>query len=65
MPSILFRPKPNASETFDVGEDLGSPVSLDYAERAPFKFTGKIEKVTVKYIGAPSPNPESADRSID
>jgi arylsulfatase A-like enzyme len=54
-----------ASETFDVGEDLGSPVSLDYVERAPFKFTGKIEKVTVKYIGAPSPNPESADRSID
>jgi arylsulfatase len=36
-----------ASETFDVGVDLGSPVSLDYAERAPFKFDGKIARVTV------------------
>ena len=32
-----------ASETFDVGVDLGSPVSRDYFERRPFKFDGKIE----------------------
>ncbi len=38
----------SASETFDVGVDLGSPVSLDYFERKPFKFDGKIEKVAVK-----------------
>lgn len=37
-----------ASETFDVGVDLGSPVSLDYFDRAPFRFTGKIEKLTVE-----------------
>ncbi len=37
-----------ASETFDVGVDLGSPVSLDYFDRAPFKFNGKIEKVEVE-----------------
>ena len=37
-----------ASETFDVGVDLGSPVSLDYFDRAPFKFDGKIEKVIVE-----------------
>jgi arylsulfatase len=36
-----------ASETFDVGIDLGSPVSLDYFDRRPFKFSGKIEKITV------------------
>ena len=30
-------------ETFDVGEDTGTPVSEDYD--VPFKFTGKIEKV--------------------
>jgi arylsulfatase len=30
--------------------DLGSPVSLDYHERAPFKFNGKIEKINIKYI---------------
>ena len=37
-----------ASETLDVGVDLGSPVSLDYFDRAPFKFDGKIEKVVVE-----------------
>jgi len=37
-----------ASETFDVGVDLGSPVSLDYFDRRPFAFTGKIEKVLVE-----------------
>lgn len=37
-----------ASETFDVGIDLGSPVSRDYSERRPFKFDGDIEKLTVK-----------------
>ena len=37
-----------ASETFDVGVDLGSPVSRDYFDRRPFKFSGKIEKVRVE-----------------
>ena len=37
-----------ASETFDVGIDLGSPVSRDYSERRPFKFDGQINKVTVE-----------------
>jgi arylsulfatase len=37
----------NASETFDVGIDLGSPVARDYFERAPFPFTGKIEQITI------------------
>ncbi|MBP0021489.1 MAG: arylsulfatase [Cyanobacteria bacterium SBLK] len=36
-----------ASETFDVGTDLGSPVSLDYADNAPFSFTGTINTVKV------------------
>ncbi len=38
----------SASETFDVGVDLGSPVSIDYFDRRPFAFTGKIEKVEVE-----------------
>jgi arylsulfatase len=38
----------SASETFDVGVDLGSTVSLDYFDHRPFKFDGKIEKVEVK-----------------
>jgi arylsulfatase len=37
-----------ASESFDVGVDLGSPVSLDYFDRAPFAFNGKIDNVTVE-----------------
>ncbi len=32
-------------ETLDCGEDTGTPVSEDY--RTPFKFTGKLEKVTI------------------
>jgi len=32
-------------ETLDVGEDAGTPVNLSYD--VPFKFTGKIEKVTI------------------
>ena len=37
-----------ASETFDVGIDLGSPVSLDYFDRRPFRFNGKIDTINVK-----------------
>jgi arylsulfatase A-like enzyme len=38
-----------ANDCLDIGTDLGSPVSLDYFDKAPFKFNGKIEKVNVKY----------------
>jgi len=38
----------SASETFDVGVDLGSPVSLAYFERRPFKFDGQIASVKVR-----------------
>ncbi len=37
----------SASETFDVGMDLGSTVSLDYFEKRPFPFTGRIHRVKV------------------
>jgi hypothetical protein len=36
-----------ASEILDVGVDLGSPVSLDYFDKRPFAFDGKINSVTV------------------
>lgn len=39
-----------SSETFDIGIDLGSPVALDYYDRAPFRFNGKIGKINIKYI---------------
>ena len=37
----------SASETFDVGVDLGSTVSLDYMERRPFRFDDRILEVGV------------------
>ncbi|HKB03692.1 MAG TPA: arylsulfatase, partial [Gemmataceae bacterium] len=33
-------------EGMDIGEDVGSPVDFSY--KLPFKFTGKVEKVTVE-----------------
>lgn len=37
-----------ASESFDVGADLGSTVSLDYMEKRPFEFDGTIGTMTVE-----------------
>ncbi len=39
-----------AAETFDVGMDTGSAVALEYHDKVPFKFNGKIEKLNIKYI---------------
>ncbi len=34
-------------ETFDVGEDTGTPVVEDYADNMPFPFTGTLKKFVV------------------
>jgi arylsulfatase len=34
-------------ETFDVGEDTGTPVLEDYADKMPFAFTGTLKKFVV------------------
>lgn len=39
-----------ATETFDVGVDLGSPVSPDYEDRRPFAFDGTIHRVDVELL---------------
>jgi arylsulfatase len=39
-----------ANDGLDIGTDLGSPVSLDYFDKAPFSFKGKIAEVRVKYL---------------
>ena len=36
-------------DCLDFGKDLGSPVSSDYYEAAPFEFNGKINKVDIHY----------------
>jgi arylsulfatase len=34
-------------ETFDVGEDTGTPVVEDYADKMPYQFTGTLKKFVV------------------
>jgi len=34
-------------ETFDVGEDAGTPVVEDYADKMPYRFTGTLKKLGV------------------
>ncbi|OBA85674.1 arylsulfatase [Mycobacteriaceae bacterium 1482268.1] len=39
-----------ANDCLDIGRCLGSPVSLDYYDRAPFPFDGAIKRVHVAYV---------------
>jgi arylsulfatase len=39
-----------ANDCLDVGQALGSPVSMEYRERAPFKFNGTIHTMHVEYL---------------
>jgi arylsulfatase len=34
-------------ETFDIGQDTGTPVVEDYLKKMPFKFTGTLKKVEI------------------
>ena len=38
-----------ANDCLDIGVCLGSPVALDYYDKAPFPFDGNIERVRVAY----------------
>jgi arylsulfatase len=38
-----------ANDCFDIGSDLGSPVSLDYYSTAPFRFNGHIKHMNIAY----------------
>jgi arylsulfatase A-like enzyme len=37
----------SVDETLDIGEDRGTPILEDYADRMPFKYKGKITEVTI------------------
>ena len=43
--ALLF----TANDCLDVGQSLGSAVSMDYRKRAPFKFNGTIHQMNVDY----------------
>jgi len=47
-------------ETFDVGSDTGTPVD-DRDYQVPFKFTGKIDKLTIS-VEPPKLTPEDEKR---
>jgi arylsulfatase len=38
-----------ANDCLDLGSDLGSPVSTDYYDFAPFEFNGSLGVTTIKY----------------
>jgi arylsulfatase A-like enzyme len=40
------------NDCLDIGVVHGSPVSLDYYDKVPFKFNGSIEQVNIKYVTA-------------
>jgi len=41
-----------ANDCLDIGMSLGSPVSLDYYDKAPFTFNGTIEQVHIRYVAS-------------
>jgi arylsulfatase len=48
-------PQRCGTETFDVGMDCVSPVCDDYADKAPFPFTGSFDSVTFEFGDYPEP----------
>ena len=44
-------------ESFDVGQDTGTPVIDEYDAKMPFKFTGTLRKVEIK-LGLDQLTPE-------
>lgn len=54
--ALLFYTVPllfTATETFKVGSDPGSPVVMDYFDRAPFPFNGVIHDLQISYPAGP------------
>ena len=50
-------------EGADVGEDGETPVVEDYGIPAPYRFTGRIEKVTVEVQAMKAPEQAAADKA--
>ena len=54
----------SADEGADVGEDGETPVVEDYGIPAPYKFTGRIEKVTVELQGTKKADKDEEDKGL-
>ncbi len=54
-----------ANDALDFGIDLGSPVSIEYYDQAPFQFNGTIEGAKVDYLGADAKLNGKEEREIE
>jgi hypothetical protein len=50
VPAAMSLHFTGGNETFDLGSDMGSPVSLAYFDQAPFAFDGTIGMTKVMYL---------------
>jgi arylsulfatase A-like enzyme len=50
VPAAMSLHFTGGNETFDIGADLGSPVSPDYFDKAPFAFNGTIGATRITYL---------------
>jgi arylsulfatase len=50
VPAAMSLHFTGGNESFDIGSDEGSPVSLDYFDQAPFKFNGTIGATEIRYL---------------
>ena len=50
VPAAMSLHFTGGNETFDIGSDMGSPVSLDYFDQAPFAFNGAIGTTKISYL---------------
>ena len=47
VPAAMSLHSTGGNESFDIGSDEGSPVSLDYLDQAPFVFNGSISTTAI------------------
>ncbi len=54
-----------ANDCLDIGQCLGSPVSLDYYDRAPFPFSGTVRHASVRYVASAAGSSEPKARQSE
>ncbi len=58
-----IRARFSLDETFDVGQDTGTPVVEDYVDKMPYKFTGTLDKFVINL--APSTLTPAQAKEVD
>jgi hypothetical protein len=47
----------------DVGEDTGTPVMMDYNDKMPYRYNGKLERVVIDLLPVPGSNVSEVNRA--